>query len=114
MTETGVLVQNGRLFRASFGDRQHSIKNMRKDIYKCRCDMWMTHYQNFIICYRRLQYLLIKMLRPILNVAVSQSAVTNSAVSQSAVTNSAVSQSAVTFLIIPELVAEAVVAVPAE
>jgi hypothetical protein len=62
----------------------------------------------------RLQYLLIKMLRPILNVAVSQSAVTNSAVSQSAVTNSAVSQSAVTFLIIPELVAEAVVAVPAE
>ena len=38
MTETGVLVQNCRLFRAIFGDRQLFVTHMQKDITWYLCD----------------------------------------------------------------------------
>jgi hypothetical protein len=38
MNESGVLVQNCRLFRTTFDDRQLFVKHMQKEITLCHCD----------------------------------------------------------------------------
>jgi len=47
MTETGVLVQNCRLFRANFDDRQLFVKHMQKHITLCHCDYLEDIYRTF-------------------------------------------------------------------
>jgi hypothetical protein len=46
--ETGVLVQNRRLFRENFVDRQLIVKRMQKRMTLCHCDVgWDISAGNF-------------------------------------------------------------------